>query len=113
MFEGTYYNFGNAEAERRDYHYLKQLYPAEMRKIQQEIEELCDQMEYDGSPMFDEYPDRFMMRLRCKKVCQKCRNERNQDWIDQIVPVMLCQEMMLRRRRYRNYKNRNQFFIPY
>lgn len=113
MFESAYYNFGNAEAERRDYNYLKQLYPREMQKIQQEVEEQCDQMEYEGSPMFDEYPDRVMMRLRCNKIKEKCNCPENQSWIDQVLPVLFYQEMMRRRRRRRDFKNRKQFFFPY
>ncbi len=35
---------------RRDYDYMKSIYP--------DTEEECDRMEYDGSMMYDEYPDR-------------------------------------------------------
>ena len=34
--------------------YLKYLYPDITRKISEFVEEICDQMEYEGSLMFDE-----------------------------------------------------------
>lgn len=41
---------------------MKDLYPAEVKRIQKQVEEECDKMEYDGSLMFDEYPDRLMLK---------------------------------------------------
>ena len=60
------------EAEyERDMEQLKRLYPQEVRTIQELVEEECDKMEYEGSMMFDEYPDRLMMRQICDRVYQK------------------------------------------
>ena len=47
---------------------MKELYPKEARKIQQIVEEECDKMEYDGSLMFDEYPDRVMLKKLCDEI---------------------------------------------
>ena len=41
---------------------IKDLYPKEVRTIQAMVEEECDKMEYEGSLMFDEYPDKLMLR---------------------------------------------------
>lgn len=46
----------------RDMQKLKDMYPKEVRDIQELVEEECDKMEYDGSLMFDETPDRLMLR---------------------------------------------------
>ncbi len=46
----------------RDMQKLKDMYPKEVREIQDMVEEECDKMEYDGSLMFDETPDRLMLR---------------------------------------------------
>ncbi|MFP3155715.1 hypothetical protein LQZ18_15055 [Lachnospiraceae bacterium ZAX-1] len=51
------------EAEyERDIQRLRGLYPKEVCDIHKYVEEECDKMEYDGSLMFDEYPDRLMLR---------------------------------------------------
>lgn len=46
----------------RDMQKMKDMYPKEVREIQDLVEEECDKMEYDGSLMFDETPDRLMLR---------------------------------------------------
>ena len=46
----------------RDRERLKEMYPKEAKRIQRVVEEECDKMEYDGSLMFDEYPDRVMVQ---------------------------------------------------
>lgn len=43
----------------------------EIRKVQELVEEECDKMEYEGSLMFDEYPDRLMLRQICKRIRDK------------------------------------------
>lgn len=46
----------------RDMQKLKDMYPKEVRDIQEMVEDECDKMEYDGSLMFDETPDQLMLR---------------------------------------------------
>ncbi|EOT28658.1 hypothetical protein C805_00179 [Eubacterium sp. 14-2] len=46
----------------KDMQKLKDLYPKEVKSIQALVEEECDKMEYEGSLMFDEYPDKLMLR---------------------------------------------------
>ena len=55
----------------RDMQKLKNLYPKEVKSIQALVEEECDKMEYEGSMMFDEYPDRVMLKVICDKIYQK------------------------------------------
>ena len=45
----------------KDMQKLKEMYPDAAKEILPYIEEECDKMEYEGSVMFDEYPDRVMM----------------------------------------------------
>lgn len=40
---------------------LQSFYPEMAQEIQRHVEEACDKMEYEGSMMFDEYPDRVMI----------------------------------------------------
>ena len=49
-------------AYERDMQKLKALYPKEVKSIQALVEDECDKMEYEGSLMFDEYPDKLMLR---------------------------------------------------
>ena len=45
--------------------YLKGMYPLSVKRCQCLVEEACDRLDYSGSPMYDEYPDReFLYRVR-------------------------------------------------
>lgn len=52
----------------RDLDKLKGMYPKEVRAIQEMVEDECDKMEYEGSLMFDEYPDRVMVNRIVKRI---------------------------------------------
>lgn len=87
------------------------LYPPEVRDIQMEIEEICDKMEYDGSMMFDECPDKVTVERIVKKMCDKdgfnkCYAESDKKWFTALVQVMLCNEMSYRRNRRMCHKDR-------
>lgn len=88
----------------------KYLYPAEVYEIQGVIEDACDRLEYDGSFMYDEYPDKVSVENMAKKICKetKCmyQEEISNRWMRALVQMMLCQEMNYRRGR-RNTHKRN------
>lgn len=50
---------------------MKELYPKEVKKIQEYVEDECDKLEYDGSLMFDERPDQLMLRRVCDRIYNK------------------------------------------
>ena len=53
-----------------DYQYITRMYSALARQILDLIEDICDQMEYEGSRMFDEYMDRTMLLAMALEVKQ-------------------------------------------
>lgn len=54
----------------RDMESMKRMYPVEARAVQELVEEECDKLEYEGSMMFDEYPDRLMLKVICERIYQ-------------------------------------------
>lgn len=82
---------------------LKYLYPVEAMALQQDIEEMCDKMEYDGSIMYDRYPDKVQVEAMAKELCRKCnckyRSEISVRWMNTLAQMMLCNEMAYRRER--------------
>ena len=62
------YGYDNSEEAEKDFDYMKQLYPRSSVKIQELIEEACDKLEYEGSIMFDEYPDRLQLALLANNI---------------------------------------------
>lgn len=89
---------GTEEEEKVD---LKYLYPIEAASIQKMVENVCDQMEYDGSMMYDKYPDKTTFDRMVGSICchrnQCCDQSGNDTWIKPMVGVMLCHEMDCRR----------------
>ncbi|NCB92195.1 MAG: hypothetical protein EOM40_06430 [Clostridia bacterium] len=54
--------------QERDLQVMRSYYSRRAAKIQEKVDRECDRMEYDGSMMFDEYPDKFMMEHLCRKI---------------------------------------------
>lgn len=113
------------EENQRDFELMKRMYPEKMRRIMNTIDEECDKLEYEGSMMFDEHPDRLMLSQLCGRICDKVRDVVNMeevyeamqrrpdrperpshgnqgDWLSDIVQVLLFDEMHRRRCRHRN-----------
>ena len=94
------------------------------------VEDECDQMEYDGSMMFDEYPDKVMFERIKNRIYDKVQekypveeeDDRDQamvmqqevrrrypprkNWLGDIIEVLLYQEMYRRRCRRRSCRRR-------
>lgn len=89
----------------------KYLYPPEIKNIQMEIDEICDKMEYDGSMMYDECPDKVTVEKVAQAICRKdsfkkyCDKD-DKKWFFALVQVMLCNEMAYRRNRRVCHKDR-------
>lgn len=55
----------------KDIERMKELYPKDVKSILECVEDECDKMEYEGSLMFDEYPDRLMIETVVERIYQK------------------------------------------
>lgn len=45
----------------QDLEYLQQMYPARAKKYQSRIAKMLDRLDYEGSMIYDEYPDKLML----------------------------------------------------
>lgn len=113
--------YDDERIERRDYEYMKSMYPMAVKKILPYVEEECDRMSYEGSMIYDEYPDQLQIRLMCNRIYDKVKKVRpyddeememqvsgNDDWLKNLVQIMLFQELFQRRNRHR--RNRRRFY---
>lgn len=91
---------------------LDYLYPVEMASLQKMVSEVCDQMEYDGSMMYDNCPDKVTLQRMASSICchrkQCCDKEEDNPWMRPVVEMMLCNEMNCRRQKRYRHKNRIQ-----
>ena len=89
----------------KDMERMKELYPREIKRILEAVEEECDRMEYEGSLMFDEYPDRFMLEQITDRIYEKMATSQkpvgSQEDLRSLIGVLLNHEMYRRRCRHR------------
>ena len=113
--------YDDARIERRDFEYMKSMYPIAVKRILPYIEEECDRMSYEGSVIYDEYPDQLQIRLMCNRVYEKIKNRVPTDdmepilriaeqdaWLKDLVQIMIFQELFQRRANHR--RNRRRFY---
>ena len=112
------YGYDNCEDLDRDMNYIKQLYPTSARRILNEVNGECDRLEYDGSVMFDEYPDKISLDRIIDRIYEKIKDMEEapqvkaksvyyaprgrQNLLRDFVNIILLNELFNRRRRYRS-----------
>lgn len=100
--------YDDERIERRDFEYMKSLYPSTAKRLLPFVEDECDRMEYEGSMMYDEYPDQLQLMLMGSRIYDKAsKDEKNPgDWLKELIQVMLYQELYKRRCDHRKYKRK-------
>lgn len=109
---------------------LQELYPDIAKEILRYAEEACDELEYEGSMMYDEQPDKIQFRNIAGKIYDKMKekypvqenNDRDENlemlpenekekryppgenWLGDMVQVVLLQEMCRRREERRKQR---------
>ncbi|MCI8993190.1 MAG: hypothetical protein HFG80_10810 [Eubacterium sp.] len=84
---------------------MKRFLPKQALLLQPFIEEECDKMEYEGSMMFDEYPDKVRFFHICGQILKKLPEPvRDKPDICELTEVMMAHEIY--RRRCRHYRCR-------
>lgn len=91
----------------RDLEYLFQLYPAEVRRYQRKVEEELNRIDYFGSMIYDEYPDKWTLYQLAENILQKIqqaeRSENNiipsekWEWLGYVIHLLLYNEIYRRR----------------
>lgn len=107
----------------KDMDRMKELYPREVGQILEVVEDECDKMEYEGSLMFDEYPDRLMLEMVIDRIEKRLKggetdveteqyrggmqpsghrpSQGEGDHLRELIGVILNNEMYRRRCRHR------------
>ena len=110
----------------RDLERMKSLYPEISKELFPWIEDACDQMEYEGSLMYDESPDQNQIRRLTSRIYEQVKEQYqppegedkdemlamnqetwrryppDQNWLSDLIQTLLVDEMFRRRCRRRN-----------
>lgn len=95
--------------QEQEFALMKSYYPEAAGRIQEKVEEECQLLDYEGSRLYDEYPDKFMLHQLCRQIRTQVEGETAAQGVpdslmDDLIQVLLCQEISRRRcRRYRYY----------
>lgn len=93
----------------RDLEYLQQMYPADAKKYQKMIAGILDKIDYEGSMIYDEYPDRMQLYKLSGEVLDRIKREEMQanpdapiseekwKWLGDLVQILLFYEIYKRR----------------
>lgn len=116
----------NQDMISEDMEYLQQMYPAYAKRYQVKINEILNHMDYEGSMIYDQYPDRWqlerlissiMTAIRADEAADRQRDVQMQDnttqqnfddeskwmWIRELVTVLVYYEILRRRNKKKNY----------
>ena len=81
----------------RDLEYLQQMYPGDVRRYQTRIAEILDKTDYEGSMIYDEYPDRYSLQALAKSMRKVLENEEQNAPAEDMIQVLLFNEVYKRR----------------
>lgn len=111
--------YDDERIERRDFEYMKSMYPMTVKRILPYVEEECERMSYEGSMIYDEYPDQLQIRLICNRVYDKVKGLKTDEGMDMemqvsgkddrlkdLIEILFFQELFRRRTSHRRSRRR-------
>ena len=94
------------QQQKRFFHIYRKnaTYPGEVRRCQRRIAEILDKYDYEGSMIYDEYPDKLQLCLMCRRAYEQVMKQEKweketytPEQIREIVEILMYQELMERR----------------
>jgi len=97
----------------QDFEYFCQLCPDKVKKYQRKIESILDKMDYEGSMIYDEYPDQFSLERTADRMAEVISTEMKEEAVEfhkeQEYPlIFLLLEIAIYKRRH---SGRRKFYM--
>ena len=104
-------NYQDEQEMVRDMEYLQSQHSMEIRQLRKHIADTINLMDYEGSMIYDEYPDRFSMERQSKMICDNMKKTYGDDescvfhqmlaWdgFEDIIRLLVYDEILKRRHR--------------
>jgi hypothetical protein len=100
---------------------MKSMYPISVKQILPFVEDECERMSYEGSMIYDEYPDQLQIHMMCNRIYDRVKKQKPKDDIEMemqvskddnrlrdLIQSLLFQELFRRRNHHR--RNRRRFY---
>lgn len=96
------YTEDEREEQLRDWEYLQETYPKEIKEYQKKVSDILERMDYEGSMIYDEYPDRLQLRGLAETIGRILQAERDKSGLREenqelLLMVLTCEEIYKRR----------------
>ena len=103
--------YGGEQIQEQEFALMQSYYPEAADRIREKVEKECRLLDYEGSRLYDEYPDRFMLYHICSLVKDEMTKDASAQgmpggFLDDLIQVLVYQEISrrrCRRRRCRQY----------
>lgn len=92
-----YYGPGREVQLLQDLEYLQQLYPNDVKRYQRRISEILDKTDYEGSMIYDEYPDKYSLLALAGSMRKVLEIEEEKAPEESMIQVLLFNEVYKRR----------------
>ncbi len=115
----TYRNWDQLSEDRvlEDLEYLQQMYPAYAKRYQVKVRDILNRMDYEGSVIYDQYPDKWQLEQLVRSIVMILKNEEREMnpqqpgvpedskwvWIQELVTVLLYYEVLKRRQKRQSH----------
>ena len=106
-FYMTYPGYFREEQEQamlEDLEYLQHTYPDKVRHVARRVAEILDKMDYEGSMIYDEYPDKYSICRMAETIYEILKKEASaeadsEEWIpeEHLCQILLSMEIYKRR----------------
>lgn len=90
--------------EKLDFEYMKSMYPEMAKRLLPYVELECEHMEYTGSMIYDEYPDRLQIYRMCNRIYEEVKDMEQEEidiekekWLKELIQIMLFHELYEKR----------------
>ena len=105
----TPYFMNEEDSVLRDLEYLQEMYPRQAKDLQKRISSVLDKLDFEGSMLYDEYPDKWQIYRLVDTVVDILRREEEEkespshiteekwEWIKDMVQILLYYEIYKRR----------------
>ncbi len=109
MSYSTPYFMREEDSVVKDLEYLQQIYPAQAKLLQKRIAVILDKLDYEGSMLYDEYPDKWQLYRLGQSIVLLLKQEEEEndtgkhtsdekwEWMEDMVQVVLYYEIYKRR----------------
>lgn len=87
---------GGEQGMLQDLEYLQQMYPNDVKRYQKRIADILDKADYEGSMIYDEYPDRLCL-LHLADSMRRTLEQEGMTPSEDVVQLLLLNEVYKRR----------------